>query len=112
MNPLREYISRLLSENVNTQVYMHGTTNAYLDQIQSCGCLLPGKKGTIHAYFDDPVEEAENKDDVITWFMGRGFPDPPVFIKFTTSIPPSKTRGIAAVWHLDELPIEILGIES
>jgi tRNA nucleotidyltransferase/poly(A) polymerase len=109
---LRQYIRGLLIENVNAQVYMHGTTRQGLAQVQRCSCLQAGKKGRVHAYFDNPDEEAENKDDVATWFMGRGFPDPPVFIKFTTPIKPSRIRGIAVVWHLDELPIEILGVES
>ena len=112
MNLLREYINRLLNENVNTQVYMHGTTQAGLEAIQKCNCLHPGKRGFIHAFFDDPEEEAANKEDVTALYGGRGFEETPVFIKFTTPIKPSRIRGIAAVWHLDELPIEILGVES
>jgi hypothetical protein len=92
---------------------MHGTTRESLAQIQRCNCLKSGKGGTIHAYYDNPDEEAENKDDVVVWFRGRGFTDPPVFIKYTTPIQPNRIRGdVAVVWHIDELPIEILGVEE
>ena len=96
------------------QVYMHGTSLQSLQKIKECNCLEVGTKGTIHAYFDNPDEEAENKEDVIIWYRGRGFKDPPVFIKFITPIQPTQIRGneVAAVWrlkHLKQLPIEILG---
>jgi len=112
MNRLREYIRTLITEQTGQQVYMHGTTQAGLEAIQKCNCLQAGKRGYVHAFFDNPEEEVENKEDVTTLFRGRGFKDPPVFIKFTTTAVPSRERGIAAVWDVEKIPIQILGIET
>ena len=112
MKLLREYIKKLLTEQTDQQVYMHGTTQSGLEAIQKCNCLQAGKRGYVHAFFDNPEEEVENKEDLTTMFRGRGFKDPPVFIKFTTTAMPSRERGIAAVWDVEKLPIQILGIET
>jgi hypothetical protein len=112
MKLLRKYIKKMLTEQTNQQVYMHGTTQAGLEAIQKCNCLHPGKRGFIHAFFDDSEEEAANKEDVTALYGGRGFEETPVFIKFTTHITPTRERGIAVVWNVEKLPIQILGIES
>jgi len=112
MKLLREYIRGLLTEQSGQQIYMHGTTQAGLEAIQKCNCLYPGKRGFIHAFFDDPEEEAENKEDITVLYRGRGFEETPVFIKFTTPVAPTRERGIAVFWNVEKLPIQILRIES
>ena len=104
----RQYLKETDGVITGRQVYMHGTSLQSLQKIKKCNCLDVSAKGTIHAYFDNPDEEAENKEDVVAWHRGRGFKEPPVFIKFTTPIQPTRIRGVAVVWHLKQLPIEIL----
>ena len=113
MKLLHEYIKGLLAEQGSQQIYMHGTTPSAAEEIQRCNCLRPGKRGRIHAYLDDPNEEVENRDDIISWHRGRGHRESPVFVKFTTAVPPMPMRpgAIFAVWTTEELPIQILGVE-
>jgi hypothetical protein len=110
MENWREYLTE--DERAAQPVYMHGTTQAGLEAIQKCNCLDGGKRGSVHAFFDNPEEEMANKEDVATLFRGRYFKGSPVFIKFTTPVAPSRERGVAAAWDVEKLPIQILGIES